>query len=110
MENLKSSDGREVIEPGDNNKAPAYLKQGLIVPQQQIRASGGDLNLRCAHCGSMKFRVHVRPIILPSGEERAGPTVIVCGNSKCGRQYKIDDQGLLESRRHTGIGDLNNER
>lgn len=57
----------------------------------QVFPSHGELYLRCGECGSMEFKVHVKPS--PKLDE-AHTTATEC--SKCKKVRKIDPRGFIE--------------
>lgn len=61
----------------------------LFIPQLQVLPSGGDLYLRCEHCGGMDFKAHVRPV----AEATARMRHLEC--SKCKHLFDVDEDGFL---------------
>lgn len=57
----------------------------------QVFPSHGELYLRCAKCGSMSFKVHIRPTPLLT---EAHTTALECDT--CKKVRHIDPQGIIE--------------
>ena len=69
-------------------------KATLHVPGRQVYPGSGEVALRC-RCGSMKFRVFVKPD--PAHDRKwARGSAIVCSNAKCQKIIGLTPEGYLD--------------